>query len=777
MVPVLPVRPLVPVRATLRWIRADLAARRGQVLMVTAVIAGVVASLLLSATVLAGATNPWQGLFAQTRGAQAWMRLAPGTGTAGLARIGGVTAVAGPYPTAVATLAQGPVQSPVGLRAMTPAIPAVGRPLVREGTWLTRRIPDGVVVEASFAQAVHVSVGDRLLLNGIDGNSARVRVIGIADSSDQGFYPDQEPGQVWALRGVLDQVEPVPGHTEELVGMRLADPGQTGLIVQQAVTQLGSASVLGVTTWTEVEQSMARGDPLLGLLLALFGLIALGAAVLAIANATGGRVLVQLQELATMKTLGFTPGQVMGVVVAQQAAIGMAGTAIGLVAARAATIPLLHGLPAGVLPGVAPLPAVWTVLVGCGTELAVLIAAAVPGWRAGRVRPVATTARPQPSGHLSGLTRAALRPRLPLAVVLGVRAAFIRRLPTALTVSALAVTMTMITVGLGFVSTLDDVQQHPASIGLAAALTVNPGQLSAATAQAVVYGDRQAAAVYPSVEVSALLPGEQTTITTLGMGTSKRPFPFHVAAGRIYRAPGEAVASQGLLDVLHLRLGAFVRMPIGGVPVIFHIVGRIIEACCDGQVLAYGIDTLAQAGAAMPPMSYSVVLRPGISASAARARLLRGPGAGLDVSQVSDPADQLGVVRAMLTGLIAILGLIGLTSLLTASAVGRRDHLRDLGVLRAMGLTPAQLAAALVTSTAVLALVGTAAGTIAGLALATRLINAGAQAYGIGAGIGRPPSAAAIGVAVIAAVVVATTAAILPARRAAAAPVRVILSD
>ncbi len=40
---------------------------------------------------------------------------------------------------------------------------------------------------------------------------------------------------------------------------------------------------------------MARRDPLLGLLLALFGLVALGAAILAIMNATGGRVLLQLQ--------------------------------------------------------------------------------------------------------------------------------------------------------------------------------------------------------------------------------------------------------------------------------------------------------------------------------------------------------------------------------------------------------------------------------------------------------------------------------------------------
>lgn len=764
-----------PVRAGLRWIRADLGAHRGQVLVVTAVVAGVVASLLLSATVLAGATNPWRGLFAATRGAQIWMRLAPGTDARKLRHIDGVTAVAGPYATTAATLVQGPLQSQVGLRAMTPAMPAVGRLLIRQGSWLSRSSPGGVVLEASFAQAVRSTVGDTLTIEGIDGNSARVRVIGIADTSDQGFYPDQTPGLIWALRGVLDRVEPNPGHTYELVGLRLANPQSTGLVVQQAVTQLGSAGVLGVSTWTEVEQSMARGDPLLGLLLALFGLVALGAAVLVIANATGGRVLVQMQDLATLKTLGFTPAQVMGVVLAEQAAIGLVGTLLGLVAARELTIPLLRGLPAGVLPAVAPPPAAWAILISCGAEAAVLLATAIPGWRAAQVRLVATVRRSPPSGHLSHLARAALLSRFPPSMVLGARAAFIRRLPAMLTVGGLAVTMMMITIGLGFVSTVDDVQQHPADIGAAAALTVSPGELTSARARSLVYADRQVAAVYPSVEVSALLPGETTTITTLGSGTSARPFPFHVAQGRLYQAPGEAVASQGLLNTLHLRVGEFARMTLGAVPVIFHIVGRIVEPEYDGQVLAAGIDTLGQAGVAMPPVYYSLVLRPSVSADAARAHLLAVSGDGLDVSEVSDPADQLGIVRMMLTGLIAVLGLIGLTGLLTASAVGLRDYLRDVGVLRAMGLTPSQVMVSVATSTALLALIGVAIGTITGLALSARLINAGAQAYGIGAGIGRPPSAVAIAVTISAAVAAASAAALLPARRAARVPLATVL--
>jgi putative ABC transport system permease protein len=762
------------VRAALRWIRADLRARAGQICVTTGVIAGVVTALLLSAALLEGATNPWQGLFTQTRGAQIWLRLAHGTSVAGLrSKVDGITGIAGPYPVTAATLVQGGLRAPVQLRAMPAALPQIGRPVLSQGRWLSAAAPAGIVLEASLAQAIHAGDGSVLVLDGLDGNSARVRVTGVAATSDQGFYPDQTPGLVWVRPGLLRQVEPITRHTQEVVGLRISNPAATGFVVQQIVTQLGSQQVVSVTTWQQVEQSMARRDPLLGLLLALFGLVALGAAVLAIMNATGGRVLLQLRDLAMLKTLGFTPAQITGTIVAEHAALGLAGIAVGLAAARMLSAALLGALH-GVLAAATPVPAGWAALIACGTELAVVLATAVPGWRAGRVSPVTAVRPPPPRGRLSRLARAALESRLPPAIVLGARAAFVRRLPAALTIGGLAIPMLMITIGLGFWSTLDNVQQHPADVGLAAALTVSPGAESAAQAWHQVATDRQVAAVYRCVKVTALLPGETTTITTLGMGTSGRPYPFHVAQGRLYRAPGEAVASQGLLDVSHLRVGDFIRMPIGGIPVIFHIVGRIIEPEYGGQVLAYGRDTLSQAGAAAPATFDSLVLRPGVSAAAAQAALLRASGNRLDVEQVASPADQLNVVRLMIAALIAVLALVGLTNLVTASLVGFRDHLRDVGVLRAMGLTPWQVKASLVTRTSVLALIAAAAGAAIGQAVSARLINVGAEAFGIGAGIGRPPSVLVVLAATTVAVAASSLTATIPARRAGV-PVAAVL--
>src|SRR6478609_220989 len=211
-------------RGTLRWARADLRARRCQALVTIAVVAGMVTALFLATMLLHGAVNPWQPLFDRTRGADVLIYFQNGTNTKELRYVAGIAEIGRPYQAASATLEQGAVRSPVELRAMTPHLPAMSAPLVVAGTWLRSSVPDGVVLEASFAQAVHVGVGMRISVNGIDGiRGPSMRVIGIADTADQGFYPQWTPGLIWVQHGLLAQVEPNPSETQEIVGLRLHD--------------------------------------------------------------------------------------------------------------------------------------------------------------------------------------------------------------------------------------------------------------------------------------------------------------------------------------------------------------------------------------------------------------------------------------------------------------------------------------------------------------------------------------------------------------------------
>ncbi|HXW44251.1 MAG TPA: FtsX-like permease family protein [Streptosporangiaceae bacterium] len=760
-----------------RWIRADLRASTGQALAVVLVVAGVVAALLLSAAMLEGATNPWQGLFTATRGAQIWMHLAPGTDTARLrSQVPGIQSVAGPYQATAATLVQPGQQTRVELQAMAPAQrPGSYRPLRVDGSWLQASEARGVVLEATFAQAMRVSVGDEVVLDNVDGTKTlRVEVIGLAETAEQGFYPDQTPGLVWVLPALLRRIVPDQDYTEQVVGLRIANPDATAVVVQQVVTQLGSSAVGSVSTWQQVEQSMARRDPLLGLLLALFGLVALGAAVLAVVNVSSGRVLVQHAELGMLQTLGFTPLQVMAMLTAEHAILTCAGILVGLAAARLLA-PMLVGAVPGVTAAGADVPVGWALLILGGILAAVVLATALPGWRAGRMWPVAAVRAVPPRGHLSRLAATAMAARMPPAMVLGARAAFVRRMSAVLTICGLAVPMLMITIGLGFWATLDQVQQHPAEIGLASSITVGPGPLTLHQADALIRRDPDVQAAYKCVKVVALVPGETTTITTLGMGTSTQPYPFEVVQGHLYHAPEQAVATQALLDALRLHVGQFVRMYFGGVPVTFRIVGRIIDPQYDSEVLAYGYDTLGYEGAAAPIAFYSLVLRPGVAPAAAAARLLRMSGGRLNVELVSNPADQLGIVRAALAALIVVLTLTGLTSLQTASRVGSRDHERDVRVLHAMGLTPVQVRTAVVVRTTVLALVAVTLGAMVGVAASGALVSAVSRLFGLGTGLGSAPPAGTVAAAMALAVGLATVVGALTTRSADRAPVAVVL--
>jgi putative ABC transport system permease protein len=762
-----------------RWIRADLRAHRSQSGVTIAVIAGVVAALVLAVMLLEGALNPWQELFNRTKGADVLVYLAGGTPTDQFASIPGVTAVAAPYDAAPATLVQGAQKSQVELCGMTQKPPAVSAPLMVAGTWLRASDPSGVVIEASYAAAVHVGLGDRIVLDGVDGTSVAMRVSGIADTADQGFYPQWTPGLIWASNRLLSQVEPTKSETTEVVGLRLSDPSPsgTGLVSQDVFNAYNDPSAYNaasqgspverITTRQQVMNSMASDDRLLGELLALFGVIALVAAPCAIANVTSGRVLMQRRDIAMLKALGFTPGQVVRMLLAEQTALGVAGTALGLATARLATSPAFVRPPAGIGAAFAPLPLSWTVLVAAGTILTVFVATAIPAWRAGRVSPVAAVQPSPPGGHLSSMARLSLLVRLPAPLVLGVRDALTRRLPAALTVAGVAIPMAMITIALAVWSTIGSFAADPGRIGLAGALTVySNGGLSVARTTGLIAADPQVSASYPGAQFDTLLPGDNGTFVARAMGTSRTPYPFQVVQGRMFRSVEEAVAGQGFLDLMHVKVGSWIDPTIDGVQVILHIVGRTIEPDNDGDVVDFGVDALPAANAAAP-MFYTLMLKPGVDPAAARASLLRASGNRLDVQLAVNPADRLGVVRVVIVVAVVVLVLIAMANLLTATDVGLRDHVHEAGILKAMGLTPRQVMATLVVSTTIVTAIGIVVGVATGLVVAPRLINAQGQASGIGWGIAAGLSPATIAALIAAALAAAVAAALFLSARAA----------
>ncbi|MFD0314252.1 FtsX-like permease family protein [Streptomyces flavalbus] len=747
-------------RATLRWAHSDLRTHRGEALFLVLATAGIVVSLLLASALFGYATNPWQRVFAQANGAHVWIHTGVAADAGRLAELEGTEAVAGPYPVRSATVTARGTRAYVELRG-TPGEPDVGRPVLASGRWLDPAVPDGVVLETGLARTLLAEPGDELT---VSGTGRTLTVVGVADSAEPRYRPGEHPGLVWAPPSA------VRAPDGQVTGLRLTDPDDTDYAVQRAVTALGAGAIGEVSTWRQARAEAQGGNRLLGQVLGLFGLGALVAAGLAVHGAIGTRIRGHLRDISVLKAIGFTPGQVVRVFLLQHLAYAL----LGAVAAAALTQALGGRMPGRLGDAVA----VWQGLPGHTVTLAAVPVAAVlfigattglAAWRAGRVPPVPVP-RPAapPGGGMSALARRALGVRVPPALVLGWHKAFTRRARSLAAVGRLALPLLLIVVAMSAWTTLDRFHSRPERIGLPAALTVRPdGALTDAETRALLQRDPDVTAAHPGVEVAALVPGQTGTIALRGLGTREDPYPYTVTEGRPAHGPDEAVAGQGLLDLLDVRVGDWVRMTVGDQPQILHIVGRSIEPENAGRVISTSLDTLRANDPDLEPTLYQVRLAPGADRHTVADRLAAAGRGHLDVHAVANPADGLSPLRGVVVGLIVVLALIGLIELLTAIGGTVREGERDLLALKAIGLSPRQITAVTVTATACTALAAALLGTALGVPLARWLIDAQGRSSGIGAGIAQLPSPAFLLLFGTAAVLGAAALAALPAARAA----------
>ncbi|MDA5143040.1 ABC transporter permease [Streptomyces sp. AD681] len=795
-------------RATLRWAHSDLRTHRGEALFLVLATAGIVASLLLATALFGYATNPWQRVFTQARGAHVWLHTDRAADTGELAALDGVQSVAGPYPTASTTVAVRGTRASVELRG-TAERPDVGRPLLTAGHWLDAGDPDGVVLETRLARALLAQPGDTLTL---PGTSRTLTVLGIADSPERRYRPGEQPGLVWAPPAAV----PDPGG--QVIGLRLTDPGETDYAVQRAVTVLGAGAIGQVSTWEQARAEAQGDNRLLGQVLGLFGLGALLAAGLAVHGAIGTRIRGHLRDISVLKAIGFTPGQVVRVFLLQHLAYALLGAvaAAATVQALGSRVPGRLGDAVGVwqgLPGhtvaLFVVPACAVLFIGATTGLA--------AWRAGRVPPVPL---PRPAGAQGGgLSVAArrvlglrmfrmpvgargrgrgalgsdgagapgagaspgvapgagaspgvreLEVRVPPALVLGWHKAFARRPRSFATVARLTLPLLLIVVAMSAWTTIDRFHSRPEQIGLPAALTVRADtDAGERDTRALLERDPQVAAAYPGVEVAALVPGQTATIALRGLGTREDPYPYALAEGRRAHGPDEAVAGQGLLDLLEVEVGDWVRMTVGDRPQILHIVGRSIEPENAGRVISTSLDTLQENDPRLRPTLYQLRLAAGADPDEVAGRLAEAGDGRLDVHAVANPADGLTPLRAVVLALIAVLALVGLIELLTAIGGTVRESERDLLALKAIGLSPRQITGITVTATGCTALAAVLLAAALGLPLAHWLIDAQGASSGIGAGIAQVPSPALLVLVGTAAVLGAAALAAVPSARAA----------
>ncbi|MFF8806184.1 FtsX-like permease family protein [Streptomyces omiyaensis] len=766
-------------RATWRWAHSDLRTHRGEALFAVLASAGVIASLLLAAALLSYAVNPWQRVFNLSRGSHVWIHGRDGAdgfdpaALAPLAALDEVDAVAGPFRTADAVLETGGTRAGVDLRATGARPPDTARPLLTAGRWLAPGGPaDGIVLEHTLARTLWAEPGETVTLTvtGRHGPATRtLYVTGVAETAEPRYRAGRGDGVGWVLPGTLDRL--APATTGQTVGLRLKDPADTDYAVQRAVTVLGAGRIDQITTWQRARADIGGDDRLLGQIFAAFGLAALLAAAVAVAGAVRARIRGQAGDIAVLKAIGFTPGQVVRGFLLQHLGLAVAGAGLG----TAATLALGRWIPGRVGAAAAlwpRMPGHRAAVVGVPLAAVLLIAAAtaLAAWRAGRVPPVPAARSAHPAARpLSALGRRALGLRLSPVLVLGWRSAFTApgRGRALGATARLALPLALITVALVAWTTLGQFRTDPARVGRAAALTVRTETPPAAGLAARLEAVPGVADAVPGVESTALVPGQTGTVTLRGLGTRDAPYPHTVVEGRAPTGPDEAVAGQGLLDLLGVRVGEWVRMTVEGRPQILHLVGRSVEPDHGGRVASTTLDTLRDGDPGLRPAFHALVLRPGADPRQVAAAVASAVPDPVEVRATADPANGEDAPRGALAALVAVLALIALVQLLTLIGTGVRDRVRDLLALRAIGLTPRQIGAVVVTAAALTALAAALLGTAVGAAVGRRLVDAEAAATGLGAGVARLPAPAVLAALVLAVTAAGALAALAPAVRTA----------
>ncbi|WP_307805020.1 ABC transporter permease [Streptomyces sp. VRA16 Mangrove soil] len=263
---------------------------------------------------------------------------------------------------------------------------------------------------------------------------------------------------------------------------------------------------------------------------------------------------------------------------------------------------------------------------------------------------------------------------------------------------------------------------------------------------------------------------------------------YRMTSGRWFKGAGEAVAPSGLLKELGAKVGdtvTFTAAVENGKPFTVRIVGEVFDTSNFGMLLYTDLATLRTAAPKLKPGSYQVELKSGTNAKSYATTLGTALGkikSGVDPAGVgqkvearvgplddgggSDIVDSLNALAAMLTLVIVAVAALGV---LNGVVLDTRERVQELGVHKALGMTPRQTAVMVVTSVVLTGLAGGAVGVLLGRALHGWIV----PAMGEGAGVAMPGfvlavySAPELALLVLGGVLIAVLGALLPASWAA----------
>jgi len=372
---------------------------------------------------------------------------------------------------------------------------------------------------------------------------------------------------------------------------------------------------------------------------------------------------------------------------------------------------------------------------------------------------------------------------LPRPVTIGLAAPFARPGRTAVTATAIVLGATAVTFAAGLSASLTRVagglsraQADPIQVSLpgGGALTRagKPERPPAAQQRAVEAALRaQPGTLHYTAEttVQARVAGIPQQVPVTAFRGNAAWTGYAMISGRWYSAPGQVDVPTGFLTLTGKAVGDTVTLTAGRARIPVRIVGEVFDTNNRGLDMFTGWQTLARSGVPLIPASYDVGLRPGTDPAAyARALSTLGPGYSVSINTNETFFTTLIGLIGMLVLLLAVVAGLGV---LNTVVLHTRERVHDLGIFKAIGMTPRQTIAMVVCWVAGTGLLAGVIAVPAGVALHRYVLPVMARA----AGTGLPASyltvyhPAELVLLALAGTVIAAAGALLPASWAARA--------
>ncbi|HEX6451669.1 MAG TPA: ABC transporter permease [Trebonia sp.] len=698
-------------KAVFRAARGGLAGRRLQALIIFLAVLASTATSVVALGLLANAHGPFDRAFGAQRGAD--VTAAVDTAVASPADIGqtgrlaGVTAVAGPLPLVSATAAvtepgvPGTFSVPLRIAGRSSPGGPVDDLTLDSGHW-----PDssGQIVMARGAgvfQGSTVTVGSR-----------RLTVVGVAESVTRS-------ADAWVLPGATRLLTAGRGQAEMLY--RFASAGSASSVASDIAAVravLPPGSVLNAVSYLSVRQaeegSVAPWVPFI----VAFGVIALVISVLIVVNVVSGAVLAGTMRIGVLKSIGFTPAQVVASYVLLVAVPSLLGCVVGAAGGNLLAVPMLAVNARVYSVGTLYVP-LWVDLLVPLSALAGTVAGAVPpALRAGNLSVVAAIAAGRaPATGSRGYFAHRLLGRVswvPRSITLGLASPCARPGRTLVTAAAI-VFGAAVTFGAGLATSLNRV----ASDNPAAAL---PVQVSLNTVGprggAAMTGSQRGAVLstlaaqpgtlhaIPESDAMLSIPGAADAVSVTAYGGTPVWTRLPLITGRWYSGPAEADVNTLFLTDTGTRVGSSYTVLSGGRRVTVRIAGEVFGPGKNLRMYVSPATLAMLSPGGATPGQYDVALRPGVSVQAYANSVSAALGKSYSVSAYGGASGELVAVTTLIAMLMTLIAAVAGLGIVNTVALQIRERARDIGVFKALGMTPRQTLSMIVCSVALVGLVG-----------------------------------------------------------------------